>query len=99
MGAQNRVQSVSIEPGELVYDGDNEVVGRVSGLSDSGFEVEAVESDESEVEEVPGQEFGEGYLMWRCGECGEMDELEDGLPTSCPNCNAPKEAITAVEED
>ncbi|WP_050032414.1 DUF7130 family rubredoxin-like protein [Halorubrum halophilum] len=99
MGAQNRVQSVSIEPGELVYDSDNQVVGRVSGLIDDGFEVEAVESDESEVEEVPGKEFGEGYLMWRCGECGEMDELEDGLPESCPNCSAPKEAITAVEED
>ncbi|KDS91005.1 hypothetical protein FK85_07455 [Halorubrum saccharovorum] len=99
MGAQNRVQSVSIEPGELVYDSDSQVVGRVSGLIDDGFEVEAVESDESEVEEVPGKEFGEGYLMWRCGECGEMDELDEGLPESCPNCSAPKEAITAVEED
>ena len=99
MDNQTHVQNASIEPGELVYDSDREVVGRVSGVTDSGFEAEVVDDDESAVEEVPGQEFGEGYLMWRCSECGEMDELEDGLPGSCPNCDAPREAITAVEED
>ncbi|WP_418285071.1 DUF7130 family rubredoxin-like protein [Halorubrum sp. DTA46] len=99
MDAQNRVQSVSIEPGELVYDSNSRVVGRVSGLTNDGFEAEETALDESEVEEVPGKEFGEGYLMWRCGECGEMDELDGGLPESCPNCSAPVEAISAVEED
>lgn len=99
MEPQNRVQSVSIEPGELVYDSNRQVVGQVSGLIDGGFEAEEMAGEESEVEEMPGKEFGEGYLMWRCGECGEMDELEDGLPGSCPNCDAPAEAITAVEED
>lgn len=99
MNDQTQDQSVSIEPGELVYDNNSELVGRVSGLTDTGFEVETMASDESEVEEVPGQEFGEGYLMWRCAECGEMEELEDGLPEACPNCGAPREAISAVEED
>ncbi|MFW5905483.1 MAG: DUF7130 family rubredoxin-like protein [Halorhabdus sp.] len=99
MDDQIRVQSVSIEPGELVYDSNRQVVGRVSGLTDAGFEAEAIAPDESEVEELPGKEFGEGYLMWRCGDCGEMGELEEGLPESCPNCDAPREAITAVEED
>lgn len=42
----------------------------------------------SEQEQQPGQEFGEGYLMWRCQECGEMGELEEGLPQECPNCGA-----------
>ncbi len=99
MDDQNQAHSTSIEPGELVYDSDNRAVGRVSGLTDDGFEAEAMEPDESEMEELPGQEFGEGYLMWRCTECGEMDELDNGLPDSCPNCDAPREAITAVEED
>jgi rubrerythrin len=99
MGDQNRVNSVSIEPGELVYDSNSQPVGRVSGLTDEGFEAEAIAPDESEVEELPGQEFGEGYLMWRCDECGEMDELDEGLPESCPNCSAPREAISAVQED
>lgn len=40
----------------------------------------------SEQQHQPGQEFGEGYLMWRCDACGEMGELEDGLPNECPNC-------------
>lgn len=99
MDARDQIQSVTIEPGELVYDSSNQVVGRVSGFTDEGFEAEAVNANESDVEEMPGKEFGEGFLMWRCGECGEMDELEDGLPEACPTCGAPKEALSAVEED
>lgn len=98
MDDQNRA-SVSVEPGELVYDGDRRLVGRVSGLTDDGFEAEDLDLGGSEVEDLPGQEFGEGYLMWRCGECGEMDELDEGLPGACPNCGAPREAISAVLED
>jgi len=50
-------------------------------------------------EETPGQEFGEGYIMWRCTDCGEMGELDDGLPAECPNCGAPKEALAKQRED
>jgi rubrerythrin len=99
MDDQSRVHDESIEPGALVYDSNRRPVGRVSGLTEEGFEAETVELDGSEVEELPGQEFGEGYLMWRCTECGEMDELEDGMPESCPNCGAPREALSAIEED
>jgi rubrerythrin len=42
----------------------------------------------SEQEENPGQDFGEGYIMWRCDDCGEMGELEDGLPSECPDCGS-----------
>lgn len=99
MDDQNRVRSVSVEPGELVYDGDGRLVGRVSGLTDDGFEVAELDLRGSEMEALPGQEFGEGYLMWRCDDCGEMDELDEGLPESCPNCGAPGEVISAVLED
>ena len=99
MGEQNPVHSASIEPGELVYDSDGRLVGRVSGITDDGFEAEEVEPGETAVGELPGKEFGEGYLMWECTECGQMGELDEGLPGSCPNCDAPREAVSAVLED
>ncbi|WP_372480906.1 hypothetical protein ACAH01_16055 (plasmid) [Halomicrobium sp. HM KBTZ05] len=99
MDEQDQVHGQSIEPGEIVYDSDRRPVGRVSGFTDGGFEAEAMDPDGSDVEELPGQEFGEGYLMWRCAECGAMDELDGGLPGSCPDCGAPREAISVVEED
>jgi rubredoxin len=89
----------SVEPGEQVYDEDGHLLGVVSGITDDGFEAEALDDGTGSSEEIPGQEFGEGYLMWRCTECGEMDEIEDGLPGSCPSCGAEKEAITEVRED
>ncbi|GAB3680743.1 hypothetical protein GCM10028857_03860 [Salinarchaeum chitinilyticum] len=97
----------SIEPGEPVFDDRGEILGYVSGYTDAGFEVEPV-SDEGPndgsstgdgSEELPGQTFGEGYLMWECSECGEMGELDDGMPEVCPNCGAPREAIAEARED
>ncbi len=99
MEEQSRVYGEAIEPGEIVYDSAMRPIGRVSGLSEDGFEVEAIDLDGSEMAELPGQEFGKGYLMWRCIECGEMDELKDGLPEACPDCGAPPEAISVIEED
>jgi rubrerythrin len=61
--------------------------------------MEMVDERTSGTEEIPGQEFGEGYLMWRCTVCGEMDEIEDGMPEVCPSCGAEKEALTEVRED
>ncbi len=85
--------------GEGVYDAKGRFLGRVSALSDEGFEIESPVLGESELEEIPGQEFGEGYLMWRCGDCGEMRELDEGFPDSCLACGAPREALVVVEED
>jgi len=99
MDHQNRVHDSQVDPGEQVYDSDGRLLGHVSGLTDGGFEVETVDPGETDLEEVPGQEFGEGYLMWRCGECGEMGELENGMPGSCPACGAPEEAVAAMRED
>lgn len=99
MDDQNRVHDESIDPGELVYDSNGGVLGRITGFTDEGFEVETTDLDESDGKEVPGKEFGEGYLMWRCTECGEMGELEDGMPESCPVCGAPQEALSGERED
>lgn len=92
----------TVEPGAAVYDEDGAVLGRVSGYTAEGFEVATTKSGSTggdDAESLPGQEFGEGYLMWRCVECGEMGDLEGGMPESCPACDAPEEAIAAVEED
>ncbi|WP_418279812.1 DUF7130 family rubredoxin-like protein [Halorubrum sp. DTA98] len=92
----------AIAPGETVYDEDGRALGQVSGYTADGFEVATTESGSTggdDAETIPGQEFGEGYLMWRCSECGEMGDLEDGIPESCPACGAPEEAIAAVKED
>lgn len=98
MDEQRGVHEGSIEPGELVYDSDNRPVGRVSGLTEGGFEAETILQD-PDMEEIPGKAFGGGYLMWRCAECGKMSEIANGLPAKCPDCGAPREAISAIEED
>lgn len=79
------------------FEGVNED-GTVEGeLSVDDESTSTEELQESERESKPGKEFGEGYLMWRCNECGEMGELEDGLPTECPNCGS--ENVTKWRED
>ncbi len=98
MESESRDHHERIEPGKRVYDSNGRLLGYISGLTEEGFEAEAVGTEE-DTEEIPGQEFGEGYLMWRCEECGEMGELEDGMPESCPACGAQEEAITATRED
>lgn len=98
----DHVTSTRIKPGEPVYDDDGVLVGHVSGFTEAGVEVETIDPDDlrgHSEEERPGQEFGEGYLMWRCGDCGEMGELDDGFPETCPNCGARKEDIGYWIED
>lgn len=92
----------AMEPGERVFDDDGHPVGLVVGLTDDGFQVEASDSTnphDGDQEEMPGQGAGEGYLMWRCAECGAMGELDDGMPSTCPNCGAAGKDVSEVVED
>ncbi|AUV81197.1 hypothetical protein C2R22_05600 [Salinigranum rubrum] len=77
---------VDVDTGDI----DDEGRVDVDSLDTESQRVDAAESDldSSEQEHEPGHEFGEGYLMWRCEECGEMGELDDGLPTECPDCGS-----------
>lgn len=88
-----------LEPGEMVYDQGGQLLGRVTGVTATGYEIELLDPDEVDPEEIPGQEFGEGYLMWRCNDCGEMGQLDDGMPETCPDCGAAKEELSEVRED
>jgi rubrerythrin len=97
---------VSVQRNEEIYNDDGVLVGVVGDATEEGFTVETVAGATVEHgdaarsdDENPGQEFGEGYIMWRCAECGEMGELNEGVPETCPNCGAPKEAIARERED
>ncbi|SEV88838.1 DUF7130 family rubredoxin-like protein [Halobacterium jilantaiense] len=106
-------ETASIESGDTVYDDDGRVLGIVTDFTDEGFAVEVVQAGadvaqsenagpaaETDTEDIPGKDFGEGYLMWRCEDCGEMGELDDdGIPEECPSCGAPKEHIHMAQED
>ena len=76
--------------------------GRAEVASPDVESEQAAETNEeslrtSEQEHDPGQEYGEGYLMWRCDNCGEMGDLDDGLPEECPNCG--DESVYKWRED
>lgn len=94
--------ATGIDPGERVFDRQGRPLGLVVGMTDSGFQVESSESADPHdggQEEMPGQGAGEGYLMWRCSVCGAMGELDDGMPSSCPDCGASGETVSEVVED
>jgi predicted RNA-binding Zn-ribbon protein involved in translation (DUF1610 family) len=78
---------------------DGEGSTNVSDPDIDGEEVQAVDEQEREDEQehIPGQQFGEGYIKWRCDDCGEMGDLDDGLPEECPNCGS--EEVRAWRED
>ena len=93
-------QRTTVKPGQRVYDDEGTELGLIRGLTEEGFQVRIGDSVEHlDLETDPGHEFGEGYLMWRCDECGEMGDLEGGYPEECPNCGTPKRNIYAWVED
>jgi rubrerythrin len=102
-------ETASIESGDTVYDDQGRVLGIVTEFTEEGFAVAVVEAGASvtgsedgrsaDAEDIPGKDFGEGYLMWRCEDCGEMGDLDDGIPEECPECGAPKEHIHMAQED
>ncbi|XVH32309.1 DUF7130 family rubredoxin-like protein [Haloferacaceae archaeon DSL9] len=49
-------------------------------------------------ERLATRDWGEAYLMWRCGVCGEMGDLE-AFPLACPDCAAPREELAYWIED
>jgi hypothetical protein len=87
--------------GSTVYTRDGSALGTIRGFDSEGFYVTTEEGIEglSIEHERAGHDFGEAELMWRCTECGEMGELDDGIPDECPNCRAPREDLYYWTED
>lgn len=87
--------------GQTVYTESGRKLGTVRGFDEDGFYVttrEGIVSLSIEHERA-GHEFGEGELMWRCSNCGEMGDLDEGMPDECPNCGVPREDIYYWTED
>ena len=92
---------MQLDLGQTVYDDEGNELGQIRGFERGGFFVTTREGVESlSVEHSrAGHEYGEGELMWRCTECGEMGEIDGGIPDECPNCGEPKEALMYWTED
>jgi predicted RNA-binding Zn-ribbon protein involved in translation (DUF1610 family) len=93
-------QGFEVDIGAEVETAEGEGPVDVSDPDVGGEAVQAVDEQEREAEEqehIPGQEFGEGYIKWRCDDCGEMGDLDDGLPEECPNCGS--EDVRGWRED
>lgn len=90
-----------VDLGEAVYDAEGNRLGTVRGISEDGLFVTTRRgvAGLSVEHERAGHELGEAELMWRCTECGEMGDLGDGLPETCPNCGVEKEALMYWTED
>lgn len=86
-----------VKTGTTVYDEEGGKLGVVRGFDEQGFYVTADTAVEVLSEETVQSEHAEA-LMWRCWDCGEMGQL-DGIPESCPACDAPKEDIYYWQED
>ena len=99
--AEDEAEAISISIGETLYNEEGEEVGTVRGIEESGAYLTTREGVEglSQEHARSGQAFGEAELMWRCTQCGEMGEIEDGLPEECPNCGSPKEDLMYWTED
>jgi hypothetical protein len=87
--------------GTTVYTDEGEQLGTVRGFDTDGFFVTTREGIESlSVEHRrAGHGFGKAELMWRCSDCGEMGELNNGVPDTCPNCEGPREHLYYWTED
>ncbi|MDG5776613.1 hypothetical protein VB773_22420 [Haloarculaceae archaeon H-GB2-1] len=87
--------------GQTLYDEDGRPVGVVRGMETGGAFLTTREGVEMlSVEHArSGHAFGEAELMWRCTNCGEMGDIEGGLPETCPNCGVEREDLMYWTED
>jgi len=97
--ATEEVDSLSF--GQTLYDEGGRAVGSVRGIEEGGVFLTTREGVEAlSVEHArSGVSFGEAELMWRCTVCGEMGEIDGGLPDTCPSCDTEKENLMYWTED
>lgn len=85
-------------PGDALYNSDGELVGHVDHIDANVIKIIPT----GEGEETAGSEAARGYgkadLVWRCGQCGEVGEL-DSMPDRCPSCDAPREELYYLTQD
>jgi len=96
-----RQRATALSFGQVLYDQAGQPVGSVRGMEAGGVFVTTWDGVESfSVEHVrSGHVFGQAELMWRCLNCGEMGDIGDTLPESCPNCGVEREQLMYWTED
>ncbi|GAA0545597.1 rubredoxin-like domain-containing protein [Halorubrum ejinorense] len=88
-----------LKPGQQVYDGNGRTIGVISAITETGVEVNTnSDVDTLSLRRAPTVNLGEGYLVWRCSECGELGDI-DQIPDHCPSCGASRETLYAYLED
>jgi len=94
-------EATALSFGQTLYDESGSPVGTVRGIEKGGVFVTTRDGIASlSIQHVrSGHSFGEAELMWRCTNCGEMGELKDGLPDSCPGCGGARETLMYWTED
>lgn len=92
---------LQVDPGETLYTDEGDPVGEVRGVEEGGLFVTVRSGIESlSIEHArSGHAMGIGHLMWRCMSCGEMGQIEGGLPGTCPSCGDPREDLMYWTED
>lgn len=91
----------ALDLGQRLYTEKGDPVGTIRGIGEAGvFVTTRTGAASLTIEHArSGHEFGEGELMWRCMECGEMGQIKGGLPEQCTGCEEPKEALMYWTED
>jgi len=87
--------------GTKIFDADGRRLGHIRGFDEDGFYVtfhEGIEGLSSE-HVTSRANVGEAELMWRCWDCGAMGDLDDEMPSGCPECGAAKEELYYWTED
>jgi rubrerythrin len=75
------------------------VTGVIQAITEIGVEVNTHSDVETlTLRQSPNVNLGEGYLVWRCSECGELGDINQ-IPDRCRNCGADKETLYAYLED
>ena len=89
----------SPKPGQRVYDKTGREIGVIIRVTESGVAVTTGSENETlSLRHTPNENHGEGYLLWRCIECGELGNIEK-IPDHCPSCGTGKEDLYAYLED
>lgn len=94
-------ENIAVGFGQMLYTEDGVPVGTVRGIEEGGLFISTREGAEalSIGHARSGHGFGEAELMWRCMTCGEMGEIDEGLPDNCPECGAAREELMYWTED
>jgi len=99
--AEAEAELADVALGQPLFTADGREVGVVRGVEERGVFLTTRGGVESlSVEHArSGHAFGEAELVWRCTTCGEMGPIDGALPATCPNCDAPREALMYWTED